>query len=73
MKLRGIAENIVWDILIKPGQTIKYEDKTIYQSIITEANGQYLIRIFVNHIKIPKLLTTVYRTSKIAKYYEGNL
>ena len=73
MKLRGIEESIVLDILINPGQIIVNEDKTIYQSVITEVDKEYLIRIFVNHIKIPNMVITVYKTSKIGKYYEGNL
>jgi len=73
MKLRGIEESIVLDILINPGQIIVNEDKTIYQSVITEVGKEYLIRIFVNHIKIPNMVITVYKTSKIGKYYEGNL
>ena len=73
MKLRGIEESIVWGILTEPGQVITSEDKTIYQGVIDEAGKQYLIRIFVNHIKIPNMVITAYKTSKITKYYEGNL
>ena len=73
MKLRGIDESVVWDILTNPGQIITGSDKTIYQSVITEVGKEYLIRIFVNHIKIPNMVITVYKTSKIGKYYEGNL
>jgi hypothetical protein len=32
-----------------------------------------LIRIFVNINKTPALIVTVYRTSKIEKYYEGKI
>ena len=73
MKLRGIEESIVNDILTEPGQIITDEDKTIYQSVIVDKGRQYLIRIFVNHLKIPNMVITVYKTSKITKYYEGNL
>ena len=73
MKLRGIEESVVWDILIKPDEPIITDDKTIYQSVIIEAGRQYLIRIFVNHLKVPKMVITAYKTSKIGKYYEGNL
>lgn len=73
MELRDIQEELVWDILTAPGQIIINEDKAIYQSIIIEANKQFLIRIFVNHLKVPNMVITVYKTSKIGKYYEGNL
>jgi hypothetical protein len=73
MKLRGIEENIVSGILHSPQQVIVNDDKTIYQSVFTENEKQFLIRIFVNHLKIPNTVITVYKTSKIGKYYEGNL
>ena len=73
MKLRSIDESVVWDILNEPGQIIINDDKTIYQGVVDEAGKQYLIRIFVNHIKIPNMVITVYKTSKITKYYEGDL
>jgi hypothetical protein len=73
MEIRHIEEDMVWQILMNPWQIIKSEDKTIYQSVIIEEGRQYLIRIFVNHLKVPNLVITVYKTSKIGKYYEGNL
>jgi len=73
MKLRGIQEKVILDILNDPDQIIITADKTIYQSIIIEADKQFLIRIFVNHLKIPNLVITVYKTSKIGKYYESDL
>jgi hypothetical protein len=73
MRLRGIQENIVWDILNRPGQVITAEDKTIYQSVVIEAGKQYLVRVIVNNKKVPNMVITVYKTSKIKKYYEGDL
>ncbi len=73
LQLRGIKESTVLEILNNPGQIIVQDDKTLYQSIITEFGKSYLIRIFVNHIKVPNLVITAYKTSKIEKYYEGDL
>ena len=73
MNRRGIEEKVVLEVLNSRAQTIITEDKTIYQSIIVESGRQFLIRIFVNHLKIPNLVITVYKTSKIRKYYESNL
>lgn len=73
LKLRGIEENVIVEILNNPGQIIIEDDKTLYQSIIIEAGKKYLIRVFVNHTKTPNLVITAYKTSKIEKYYEGDI
>lgn len=72
MKLRGIEEDIVWQILTAPGQVIVAGDKTVYQSVVNETGKQYLVRVIVNNKKAPNLVITAYKTSKIRKYYEGN-
>jgi hypothetical protein len=71
MKLRNIPKNVVEKILSNPEQIKNEQGKKVYQSIVE--NGKYLIRIFVNHKKNPKLIITVYKTSKITKYYEGKI
>ena len=43
----------------------------VYQSIVED--GNYLIRIFVNNKQNPKVVITIYKTSKIKKYYEGKI
>ena len=72
MDERGISEDMVFDILERPQQTIpEDEEKVIYQSIkfFEEDERDYLVRVFVNIIKFPTLAITVYRTSKIEKYW----
>ncbi len=64
MELRGISKTIVEQILENPSQTKEEDGIKIYQSIV----DNYLIRIFVNENKDPKLIITVYKTSKIKKY-----
>ena len=71
MELRNISKEIVRRVLAKPEQTIIEKKKKIFQSVVHFSDGNYLIRIFVNTIKKPNLIITVYRTSKIRKYYEG--
>ena len=71
MELRKISKNVVEKILSKPEQIKDEEGKKVYQSIAE--NGKYLIRIFVNDKKNPNLVITVYKTSKIRKYYEGKI
>ena len=71
MHLRHISRQAVEKILAKPEQTMRESGKTIYQSVVVLSGKKYLIRIFVNHLKKPNLIITVYKTSKIKKYYEG--
>ncbi len=71
---RGISDNVVLDVVQNPGQQIQEgQEKVIYQGIryfdVEERN--FLVRVFVNIIKEPNLIITVYRTSKIEKYYEN--
>ena len=72
MKTREISLKIAQSVLDGPQQIITETEKKIYQSIINfdEEDG-YLIRVFVNIDKDPNNVITVYRTSKIKKYYEG--
>lgn len=71
MELRKIPKSIVEKILANPGQIRKEEGNKVYQSIIED--GNYLIRIFVNHKQNPNVVITVYKTSKIKKYYESKI
>jgi hypothetical protein len=41
---------------------------TVYQKVGSERNKSYLYRVFVNIQKRPKVIVTVYKTSKIEKY-----
>lgn len=71
MGLRGISKDVVEKILRNPEQVKDEESKKVYQSIAE--NGNYLIRIFVNHKQHPNVVITVYKTSKIKKYYEDKI
>lgn len=71
IKLRGISKEVVRKILLNPDQVVAEEGKKVYQSVVDD--GRSLIRIFVNHKKNPKVIITVYKTSKIKKYYEGKI
>jgi|AntAceMinimDraft_11_1070367.scaffolds.fasta_scaffold131147_2 hypothetical protein len=75
IEARGISESDVWAVIRSPQQTLTEEtesDKVILQSILKdEVGNEYLIRVFVNVVKNPKLVITVYRTSKINKYWQN--
>ena len=73
MKERGITEEMVLGIISSPQQTIPQGlEKMIYQSVkyFEEEKRNFLVRVFVNIIKQPNLVITVYRTSKIEKYWQ---
>lgn len=72
MEVRNISLEVVMSVLANPQQILIEEDKKVYQSIINfDKEGDYLIRIFVNIKKEPNNVITVYKTSKIERYYEG--
>lgn len=71
MERRGIPRNIVESIMQNPQQIVdEYSNKKAYQSIIKiEALKEYLVRVIVNDVSDPVKVITVYKTSKIAKYW----
>ena len=72
MEYRNISLELVMSVLTNPKQLLIEEGKKVYQSIINFGEeGDYLVRVFVNIKKEPSNVITVYRTSKIDKYYEG--
>jgi hypothetical protein len=69
---RRISESIVADILASPGQTFEVrEGRMIFQSKIEMGapSKTYLVRVFVDVDQSPPVVVTVYRTSKIGKYW----
>ena len=73
METRGISKSTVQETLQNPQQTIFEDDYTVYQTIIKFDNKDYLIRVFLNEKVNPFKVITVYKTSKIDKYYEGEI
>jgi hypothetical protein len=71
MESRGIDREEVEQILNHPEQTKTEEGLKVFQSLTKDK--EHLIRIFVNEGKNPNLIVTVYKTSKIKKYYEGKI
>jgi hypothetical protein len=76
MQANGISDSIVQGVLASPHlTTIERNGITCYQSRIVEAfSGKgakpYLVRVFVNETVNPAIIVTVYRTSKIDKYWK---
>ena len=72
MARRQITENDVKAVLAKPEQTeMVREGRAVYQSRLEmgEPPKTYLIRVFVDINPRPPYVVTVYRTSKIEKYW----
>lgn len=68
LQLRGIAEEIVWQILSENKLYAREDNLSVYHGFISENGKPYLIRIFVNELVSPNVIVTVYKTSKIKKY-----
>ena len=59
---------------MKPEQVVEDEndeDIAIYQSVVKENDILFLYRVFVNVKVQPNVIVTLYRTTKIDKYYES--
>jgi hypothetical protein len=71
MLRRDISLEQVEDILNSPQQVLIQEDGIkIYQLQVDFPSGKrYLIRIFLNTTVDPAIVVTLYRTSKIKKYW----
>jgi len=71
MDRRGISLEIVNGIVGNPGQIVEeYGQKKAYQSLIDFGpDSKYLVRVIVNDSVIPIVVVTVYRTSKVNKYW----
>ena len=75
MVRRQISEEDVAKVLAAPEQTETVRDgREVYQSRL--ASGEppitYLLRIFVDTDRQPPEVVTVYRTSKITKYWRAD-
>ncbi len=70
MKLRGISQSVLFEVLNNPDKVnLEDENQIVYQKTIAfEDDKLYLVRVFVNSNKVPNMVKTVYRTSKFYKY-----
>ncbi len=71
MERRVIPQKVIDQILQNPQQIVEeYGNKKAFQSIIDLGAGkEYLVRIIVDDTVEPAKIVTVYRTSKISKYW----
>jgi hypothetical protein len=71
---RQIPEALLDSVLRHPEQIVGgYAGARVYQSQLDFADGKkYLLRAVVNESVDPAVVVTVYRTSKIAKYWRSS-
>ena len=67
--------DLAWvnQVMLSPLQRTFFDGLGVYDGIIIINSKRCLLRIFINEDKIPPLIVTVYKTSKINKYYEGDI
>ncbi len=71
MERRNIPRKFIESVLVSPQQILdEYGGKKAYQSKIDFGSGKiYLLRVIVDDSREPPTVITVYRTSKISKYW----
>ena len=70
-KIRSIPDRFIKEVVENPSNIVDYDECIkIYQSMI-KLEKPYLLRVFINTCKEPQVIITVYKTSKIEKYYES--
>jgi len=73
---RSIDYETVLSTVTRPDQTIVNKETPeiiIFQSLINEKEQMFLLRVFVNVEKQPNVIVTLYKTTKISKYYEDKI
>ena len=72
MARRGIPLVVVESVLAAPAQKVpEHGDIVCYQSKVEINQKPYLVRVMVNEMVTPPKVVTVYRTSKINKYWKA--
>ena len=72
MERRGIPLAVVESVMVAPGQKVpEHGDVVCYQSKAEINQRPYLVRVMVNEAVTPMKVVTVYRTSKIRKYWQS--
>ena len=72
MTRRGIPLAVVESVLAAPAQKVpEHGDVVCYQSQVEINQKPYLVRVMMNEKTTPPKVVTVYRTSKISKYWKA--
>ena len=70
LRKRGIPVEVLEMVLEAPEQIVEgYGGKKVYQSRVPSEGNPFLIRAILAEDVTPPLVVTVYRTSKVQKYW----
>lgn len=73
MERRGIGREVVLRVMAGPEQTADVRPgRVVLQSRVTQEGRVYLVRVFVDVDRQPAEVVTVYRTSKVSKYWRAS-
>ncbi len=72
LQRRGLDEAIIRQVLAAPeDRAVVRPGRDVLQSRLEVAGKRYLVRVFVDVDRSPAEVVTVYRTSKIEKYWRS--
>ena len=72
MKRRGIDEAMLRGVLVAPGQRDSVRPgRDVLQARVTIEDKEFMVRVFVDIDRTPANVVTVYRTTKIRKYWRN--
>ena len=68
---RGIGLEEMEAVLAAPGQIVEEHGVIVcYQSRVIHSGEPYLLRVMVNDEADPKVVVTIYKTSKLNKHWQ---
>lgn len=71
MAIRGISQAVVDSVLSAPEQVVLASNGNLaYQSRVVFGRKTFLVRVIVDDSRQPPTVVTVYRTSRIDKYWK---
>jgi hypothetical protein len=76
MRRRAISQEVAVHVIAHPDQQIIDRENPgtmIVQSLIKEGEQVFLLRVFISTNRYPNVVITLYKTTKIHKYYEGKI
>jgi hypothetical protein len=69
---RSIPRSVVDSVLEQPQQIVsEREGKSAYQSRVEFGGHMFLVRVIVAHDLDPPVVVTVYRTTRIGRYWKA--
>lgn len=71
LRIRNISRKVMEEILTSPQQTIDQESgMKVLQSRVVEHGTEFLVRVVVAFDTDPPTVVTLYKTTKIGRYWQ---